>query len=52
MEAFLLTLDVVAIILLGWHVRKVSRSNRTEDMGWFAYSEKKIVNQKRSNRRN
>lgn len=47
MEALLLTLDVIAIILLSRVVKRVSVSNKAEDMGWFAYSERKIIRKKK-----
>ena len=43
MEAFLLTLNVVVIVLLALGVRKVSQTKNPNDMGWLSYSEKKIV---------
>lgn len=41
MEAFLLTLDVIAIILLCLAVRKVTQSEDLSKMGWFAYADPK-----------
>lgn len=47
MEAFLLTLDVISIILLCWGVKRVSVSQKVEDMRWFAYAEHKVVRKKK-----
>lgn len=46
-EALLLTLDVIAIILLSRGVKRVSLSNKPEDLGWFSYSERKINRNKK-----
>lgn len=46
-EALLLTLDVIAIILLSRGVKRVSVSNKPEDLGWFAYSERNINRNKK-----
>jgi hypothetical protein len=42
MEAFLLTLDVAFMILLAIAVRKVSISNKAEDLGVFTYHDPAI----------
>ncbi len=53
MEALLLTLDVLAIILLGFSVRRVAKSENPGDLGWFSYLEKKVpVEKKRKMNRN
>jgi len=46
-EALLLTLDVIAIILLSLGVKRVLVSNKPEDLGWFAYSERNINRNKK-----
>lgn len=47
MEAFLLTLDVISIILLCLGVKHVSVSRNPKDMRWFAYAERKIERKKK-----
>lgn len=48
MEAFLLTLDVISLILLCRGVLRVSRSGDDKDLGWFAYSVIRVKKEKRS----
>ncbi|MDO8348547.1 MAG: hypothetical protein Q7S85_11715 [Rugosibacter sp.] len=48
MEAFLLTLDVISLILLCRGVLRVSRSGDDKDLGWFAYSVTRVKKEKRS----
>ena len=45
-EAFLLTLDVLAIILLCRGVKRVSLTNKPEDLGWLAYADRKVAHRK------
>jgi hypothetical protein len=37
MEAFLLTLDVICLVLLCFSVRRVSKTQNPKDLGFFAY---------------
>lgn len=42
MEALLLTLDVISLIGLCIVVIRAAHSNNPDDMGWFAYSVKRV----------
>lgn len=42
MEAFLLTLDVISLVLLCLGVLRVVRSRNEAELGWFAYSELRV----------
>lgn len=48
MEALLLTLDVISLIVLCLGVLRVSRSNKPEDMGLFAYSVTRVRKEKKT----
>lgn len=48
MEAFLLTLDVISLVLLCLGVLRVIKSQNETDLGWFAYAELRVRKAKKT----
>jgi hypothetical protein len=46
-EAFLLTLDLLAIIVLGFGVIKARRTGDAKALGWFSYIENRVPRKKK-----